>query len=585
MTSTHSRRSPLSGAQAQGPWLDLALHTLGWKAFQDLCAHVCEEILGRPVEVYREAQDGGQDAVFLSRIDEKKPVSRKNKMKRRSTSPSTIQCKFTSTLKRRLKKGDLGAEEENIQALKAAGHAETYVLMTNMSVDGPVAVAIRNRLRKLGVVHPHIFGKEFLTRVIRGNARLRALVPRVYGLGDLSLILDERRAEQTKALLGHMMPTLRVYVPTRPHVRAVRTLSEHGIALLLGDAATGKSTIAAILATIAAENSEHRSFKADGPEELLNHWNPNQGGGFYWIDDAFGANQLREDYVDRWIAIMPKVQAAIAGNNRFVLTSRYHIYQAAKPKLGSRNHPLFRDGEAIVNVGELTYEERRQILYNHVKAGRQSRYWKDAVKEHLESLAKEPSFLPEIARRLGDPGYTKKLPLHNQALLQFIREPKEHLLQIIRELSKVQRAALTLIFLHRGQLPVAGPNPEMQALVMKHFSVDADGLGQSILHLLDSFLVQKLEGTQQVWMFKHPTIADALAATLGETHGMGELYLRGVKPDAVLNGVVCAGVEQIPDAVIIPDTLSELLIQRLREVPDEPMLNRLLFAFRGGPTS
>jgi len=27
-----------SQRQAQGPWADLALHTLGWKAFQDLCA-------------------------------------------------------------------------------------------------------------------------------------------------------------------------------------------------------------------------------------------------------------------------------------------------------------------------------------------------------------------------------------------------------------------------------------------------------------------------------------------------------------------------------------------------------------------
>ena len=52
--------------RAEGPWSDLALHTIGWKAFQDLCAQVCEEVLRRPVQVYREAQDGGQDAVFLS---------------------------------------------------------------------------------------------------------------------------------------------------------------------------------------------------------------------------------------------------------------------------------------------------------------------------------------------------------------------------------------------------------------------------------------------------------------------------------------------------------------------------------------
>jgi hypothetical protein len=563
------RLAPSQQRQAQGPWADLALHTLGWKAFQDLCAQVCEEILKRPVEIYREAQDGGQDAVFLSRRLKSKP----------SGEPATIQCKFTSKPNRRLRPSDLRPEEAHVVALKTEGHAETYALMTNMSVDAPVAVAIKGRLRELGVLHPHVFGREFLTQVIRASARLRALVPRVYGLGDLSLILDERRAEQTKALLGHMLPTLKVYVPTNPHLRAVRALAEHGIVLLLGDPATGKSTIAAILATTAAEDGGHPCYKSDGPDGLLESWNPNEPSGFYWIDHAFGPNQPREDYIDRWIAIMPKIQAAVADGNRFVLTSRRHIYEAAKPKLGSRNHPLFRDRRAIVDVGELTNQERRQILYNHIKAGTQSSIWKSRVKPQLDSLADEPLFLPEIARRLSDPAYTKHISTANDTLLKFIREPKEHLLQTIRELSKLHRAALTLVFLHRGQMPIGAAAPEMQQLVLKHFAVDAESLGQAILHLRDSFLVQTNITTTPIWTFKHPTIADAIGAILGETEGMGELYLRGTKSEAILTEAVCVGAAQIPDAVVIPEALNELLVERLAELPDEQWVNRLLFAF------
>ena len=51
--------------QAQGPFTDLALHTIGWKAFQDMAAQVCEELLKTQVTVHHEAKDGGQDAVFL----------------------------------------------------------------------------------------------------------------------------------------------------------------------------------------------------------------------------------------------------------------------------------------------------------------------------------------------------------------------------------------------------------------------------------------------------------------------------------------------------------------------------------------
>jgi energy-coupling factor transporter ATP-binding protein EcfA2 len=371
---------PPKRRQAQGAWTDLALHTLGWKAFQDLCAQTCEEILRLPVEIFREAQDGGQDAVFLSRAP-------KGAAKHR---PATVQCKFTSKASAKLRPSDLRAEETHITSLVAAGQADTYVLMTNMSIDAPIGAAIKQRLRELGVLKPHVYGREFLTRVIRASSRLRALVPRVYGLGDLSTILDERQAEQTKALLGHMLPTLTVYVPTNPHLQAVRALAKHKIVLLLGDAGTGKSTIAAILATTASEDGSHRCFKLEGPYGLLDNWNANENNGFFWVDDAFGPNQAREDFIDRWISLMPKVQAAMAAGNRFVLTSRRHIYEAAKPKLGSRNHPLFRDGQAIVNIGSLTPSERQQILYNHIKAGTQTTFWKSRVKPQLTILAEEP---------------------------------------------------------------------------------------------------------------------------------------------------------------------------------------------------
>lgn len=105
--------------QAQGPLTDLAFHTLGWKSFQDLCAQVCEEVLKRPVEIYREAQDGGQDAVFLSKRDGDTAAT-----------SATVQCKFTSKEGRTLKVSDLAAEEESIIELVSKGEANTYVLMT-----------------------------------------------------------------------------------------------------------------------------------------------------------------------------------------------------------------------------------------------------------------------------------------------------------------------------------------------------------------------------------------------------------------------------------------------------------------------
>ena len=117
------------GRRAHGPWSDLALHTIGWRAFQDLCSQVCEVVLGRPVEIFREAQDGGQDAVFLIPSGSEAPPI------------GTVQCKHTSEAGKALKPGDLSGEIENVEELVKAGQADTYAFMTNMSVDAPVAAA------------------------------------------------------------------------------------------------------------------------------------------------------------------------------------------------------------------------------------------------------------------------------------------------------------------------------------------------------------------------------------------------------------------------------------------------------------
>lgn len=96
----------------------------------------------------------------------------------------------------------------------------------------------------------------------------------------------------------------------------------------------GKSAIGAILSTIASEDLRHTVFNLTSPRDFEASWNPNEPGRFYWIDDAFGSNVLREEYVQDWTAAFRKVQAAITRGNRFLLTSRRHIYEAAKIRLG-----------------------------------------------------------------------------------------------------------------------------------------------------------------------------------------------------------------------------------------------------------
>jgi len=554
-------------AQTQAYHADFALHTLGWKAFQDLCAQVMEEELKTTVSVYREAQDGGQDAVFLAKSPDGFSVV------------GTVQCKFSSKREQRLRPSDITGELEHVAQLVAKGMATIYYFITSMGVDADVARGIREQLSILGVAEPHVLGKEWLLGKIKGSPRLRAMVPRVYGLGDLSIIIDERCASQTTALLGEHRKALNVYVPTAPHRSAVDILAKHKLVLLLGAPATGKSTLAAILAMMAVDKNDVQVFKCDGPVELRQHWNPQEKKRLFWVDDAFGSNLLMLEYVNAWIEFMPKLKIALDHGCHFILTSRTHIWNSAKPYIGSRNHQLLESGTAIVNVGDLTQSERVQILYNHLKAGNQPPRWKAKIKEHLPLLSCEIQLLPELARRLGDETFTahiKKLP---DDLLRFISQPQQFLVQTFEELSAEQRAALTLVFLARSRLPVHLLLNDEATLVAASYGVTMANMTQALQQLAGSLVVRRRDGDTEYWAFWHPTFADAISEILSKRPDLIDVYVRGAKLDTLLTEVVCEGAAPVRDAAVVPLGSSEALIKRLLETPDEKSMNEKLFEF------
>lgn len=447
--------------------------------------------------------------------------------------------------------------------------------MTNMSVDAPVAAAMRAKLRALGVRKPHILGRQYIVRVIRSSARLRALVPQVYGLGDLTSIVDERLSEQSRALLDSWIPKLRTYVPTMAHRDAVNAISDHGIVLLLGNPSSGKSAIGAIVSTIASENPANTVLALTSPRDFEAGWNPNDPGRFFWIDDAFGSNVLRDDYVQDWASAFSKLRAAIKHGNRLLLTSRKHIYEAARRRLGQRNLAQFADGSAVVDVGELTFEEKAQILYNHVNFGEQSQSWRSSVKPHLTAVAAVRDFLPGIAERLGDPNFTKGLAPRESSLVRFMQEPTEHLIDTVNALADQLQAALILVYVHQSgfdpgdyDLPAAQAVAELTGYTLTKIQ-------DCFTELKGSFL--KLSGSK--WTFAHPTISDALTEILRQKPHMMAALIRGATIDTILSSFTCESSPLIRDALVIPTALDDALVARLGRTPDEWHRNWMLFHF------
>lgn len=130
-----------------------------------------------------------------------------------------------------------------MRKLVADGLCDVYVLMTNAGVSGKQEAQIRSELIGAGAKHVLIYGPTWIEDQIKENTRLRMLVPRVYGLGDLSQILDERAYAQARAVLESLREDLSKVVITDSYRKAVKALDEHGFVLLIGEPAAGKTTM------------------------------------------------------------------------------------------------------------------------------------------------------------------------------------------------------------------------------------------------------------------------------------------------------------------------------------------------------
>lgn len=544
---------------ASASCIEFQLHTLGWKAFQQLCLTIMSERLGQTVQSFFDSNDGGRDGAF------------RGEWKHDGSALSgsfTVQCKYTSKRDQQLRQSQVVEEFEKAKRLAGMGFADNYILMTNAHLTGVVDEEIRQKFEAIpGLRRCLIFGQERITQFIHESPRLRMLVPRIYGLGDLSQIFDERAQAQAVQILSALGGDLNKFVMTTAHRRSAEALLEHGFVLLLGEPACGKSTIAAALAMGALDEWGFTTFKSRNAEDFIRHWNPNDEKQFFWVDDAFGATQLDYGSVIGWNQSMPHVQAAIKKGARVLFTSRDYVYRSARQYLKESAFPLLREYQVVINVQELTLEEREQILYNHIRLGNQPARYKTRIKPFLHALARRRTSTPEVARRLGNPVFTKGLTLTEKGLVEFADRQEVLLQEVIRTLDNNSRSAIAMVFMRGGALesPVT-PSPEEERAIQL-IGGSSSGVRSALDSLKGSLVVFSQSDGRSAWGFKHPTIRDAFASLIAEDPELLDIYIAGT-PALTLLGEVSCGESGIAGVRLnVPVSRYGAVINKIKKSP------------------
>jgi hypothetical protein len=248
------------------------------------------------------------------------------------------------------------------------------------------------------------------------------------------------------------------------------------------------------------------------------------------------------------------------------MTSRDYIWKAAQRDLKLQALPILNRSQVVINVQELSTQERAQILYNHLKLGDQPIAFRTAVKPHLPEIAERQDFLPETARRLGSKFFAGRLSTSREAILAFFERPQNFLLETIINLAPDCRAAIAVVFMNGGKIRSPVPLPDLDPASLA-FGVGSGAAREQLEALNGSLLLLAQDETGPFWTYKHPTVSDAFARYVAGSPELVEIYLRGARPDSIIYEVVCAGASVYGAPVIVPDTLHPLLAERILGLP------------------
>ncbi|MFI8685874.1 restriction endonuclease [Rossellomorea sp. NPDC077527] len=534
------------------------LHQLGWKAFEGLSGNIMQEIMGNTYALFSEGRDGGRDGYFEG-------TGNLNILKDNLSGKFVFQCKHTSIPSKKLTYSLVKKELPKLEKLVEHHDVEHYVIFTNYKLSANNDLEIKSRFTKIkGLKSCIILGDEWFESVLDANKTLRRLVPRLYGIGDLSEILDDRIYKQSLDVLDELKGNVSTFVSTEAYQEAVRAISKKRFVLLLGPPAVGKSAIATNLCmTSIVEEESIETLILEDSEGFKRHYNPDNPRKVFWFDDVFGATNLDENLLQGWIKSFNKLKSAIKKGSTIIFTSRDYIFNEAIRKIQKNKFPLLFDSQVKIDVSNLKQNEKNQILYNHIKDGDLALNKKTLLKPFLKKLAISENFSPELARRLGSSYFHENLSINEKDLNDFFSSPSHFFEEIVKVLDDDKKAALILILLNGNKLPSPVNQRFLKDYLMDSFDTSLPRIRSSLEVLKDSLVKLNTLTNELYWSFYHPSMIDSLQNLLSKEVEMLELFIHGSKINVLIRDSSC--LEENRHKIYIPRTLWEVVCERIIE--------------------
>jgi Novel STAND NTPase 3 len=250
----------------------------------------------------------------------------------------------------------------------------------------------------------HIWGGDDVCDILDRFSSIPRAFPQLLSIRDLDELitraLTKESRERSETALQIAQELVPVFAPTSSCERAWAVLRKHNFAVLEGPPEVGKSAIAWMIGlTQAAQGWE--AVVCNTPAvffEMLKGRNTPQ---VFIADDAFGRTEYDPTRTSKWEADLDMILHRLDRRHWLIWTSRKHILERACDRMDAQGKARsFPDpGSVLVDVSELSVEERALILFRHARAARLPDKAKALVRAHASEIIYDPEFTPERIRR------------------------------------------------------------------------------------------------------------------------------------------------------------------------------------------
>ena len=497
---------------------------IGWYNFERLVQTLLKALIGPGVTSFGGSKDRGRDAAF-------KGTARFPTLQENWTGDWVFQVKYIDLQ-------DVGASAARAH-LRSTFRIEIKEILTRRNepvdnyiliTDVPLTADSHREMQNIAVAAGFtgnfrcIDGKEvceFLTLY----SDVRRSFPQLLGLADLDHIVNRELYARSEAYLQQWQPRLAVFVQNEAYLRALTTLRQRHFLVLDGPPEAGKTMIAAAIAVLYATEGYAVIDLRDPGELFATHEKKVKQ--IYIADDAIGSINLSPSLADAWSRDLPGVLRKLDADHVLVWTARHYILEEAlaESRLGENVDEFPRNHEVLIELGELSKQQKAEILYNHAKLAGLPRTARQLVRNNFRMIIEHANFTPERIRQLCEEVLKTDRPKSIKEVGEFLSNPSQRWIKAYSALSASEQALMTaLLDFDKGA--------ESKQLEQAYGQRIKDGQGRylsfakSVSRLQHSFLqVSRSYAGVSTIDFRHPSLRDMLLGQLRDDGRARQRYI------------------------------------------------------------